>query len=80
MTFARTGDIGDLGYTGSKGDLGYVGSIGYTGSKGATGQANVGNVVPTNSDSGSFWLDSDTGILSLNVGDYGNTVWISVSY
>jgi hypothetical protein len=80
VTFARTGDIGDVGYTGSRGDLGYVGSIGYTGSRGLTGQANVGNVVPTSSDSGSFWLDTDTGILSLNVGDYGNTVWISVSY
>ena len=46
ITFARTGDKGDTGYTGSRGDtgytgsmgdLGYTGSIGYTGSKGDTG-------------------------------------------
>jgi Collagen triple helix repeat (20 copies) len=43
ITFARTGDIGDPGYTGSKGDVGYTGSLGFTGSIGYTGsQGDVG--------------------------------------
>ena len=80
VTIGANTAIGPQGATGATGATGPIGATGYTGSKGATGQANVGNVVPTSSDSGSFWLDTDTGILSLNVGDYGNTVWISVSY
>ena len=49
ISFARTGDIGNTGYTGSQGVLGYTGSagekgytgshgvLGYTGSRGSTG-------------------------------------------
>ena len=40
MTFARTGDKGDTGFTGSRGDTGFTGSqgaIGYTGSQGDQG-------------------------------------------
>ena len=39
ITFARTGDRGDTGFTGSKGDVGFTGSqgAGFTGSQGATG-------------------------------------------
>ena len=37
MTFARTGDKGDTGFTGSKGDIGFTGSQGFTGSKGDQG-------------------------------------------
>jgi hypothetical protein len=37
ITFARTGDKGDTGFTGSFGFTGSQGDIGYTGSRGATG-------------------------------------------
>jgi len=37
ITFARTGDIGDTGYTGSTGFVGSQGELGYTGSQGDTG-------------------------------------------
>lgn len=38
------------------------------------------NTAPTASASGAFWLDSDTGILSVNLGDESNTVWIAISF
>ena len=53
VTFARTGDIGDtgftgsVGYAGSQGDLGYTGSVGFTGSVGGTG--NTGSLGYTGS-------------------------------
>lgn len=37
ITFARTGDRGDIGYTGSQGYTGSKGDTGFTGSKGDTG-------------------------------------------
>ena len=39
MTFARTGDKGDTGFTGSKGDTGFTGSKGDTGFTGSAGTA-----------------------------------------
>jgi len=47
---------------------------------GAANTIFVGNTAPANVVAGYYWLDSDYGILSVNVGDAGNTVFISVSY
>ena len=49
-------------------------------SAGAANTIFVGNTAPANVVAGYYWLDSDYGILSVNVGDAGNTVFISVSY
>lgn len=47
ITFARTGNIGDTGFTGSQGNIGYTGSqgdTGYSGSEGYTGSTGTGYV------------------------------------
>jgi hypothetical protein len=51
VTFARTGDIGDTGYTGSQGDIGYTGSVGvgYTGSEGTGFTGSQGSIGYTGS-------------------------------
>lgn len=77
-----TGAGGAAGYTGSTGSLGYTGSkgdSGYTGSKGDAGTL-ITNSAPASATTGSFWFDTDTDTLSLNVGDEGNTVWIAISF
>jgi len=81
ITFARTGDIGDtgftgsVGYAGSRGDLGFTGSVGYTGSVGATGfTGSFGNTGFTGSrgDTGYTGSFGDTGYTG-SKGDLGYT-------
>ena len=70
ITFTRTGDMGDIGYTGSKGDIGYTGSrgydgsVGYTGSKGDigyTGSKGADGTIGYNGSTGYTGSKGDTG-------------------
>ena len=58
MTFARTGDKGDTGFTGSTGDTGFNGSVGFTGSKGDQG---VTGFTGSSGLTSSFTVDADSG-------------------
>jgi len=69
ITFARTGDRGDTGFTGSQGDIGFTGSqgdVGFTGSQGDTG------FVGSQGDIGFTGSQGDTGFVG-SQGDIGFT-------
>ena len=66
------GSQGNLGYTGSQGDTGYVGSTGavdYT----------FSNVAPISPESGTVWVDSDSGINYFYITDGDSGQWVEFS-
>ena len=76
ITFARTGDKGDTGYTGSKGDqgsTGFVGStgdIGFTGSKGDAGEFGATGFTGSQGIQGATGFTGSQGIQGIQ-GDQG---------
>lgn len=50
-----------------------------SGVSGNSAQISVTNTAPANVITGALWFDSDYGILSVNLGNESNTVWVAVS-
>jgi hypothetical protein len=74
MTFARTGDKGDTGFTGSKGDIGFTGSKGDTGFNGSRGDTGFTGSIGDQGIQGFTGSKGDQGLIGFtgSKGDQGD--------
>ena len=72
ISFARTGDKGDTGFTGSKGDQGIQGDTGFTGSQGDTGASGSDGATGFTGSKGDKGDTGNTGFTG-SKGDTGDT-------